>query len=66
MFQGSQNVSRDSHGSMIASVGGESNAYTTEDATVFWETVPRSICRWRCGSKPIASATLDVDEELRA
>ena len=40
MFKGSKNVEPDGHPSYISSVGGESNAYTTEDATVFWETVP--------------------------
>ena len=40
MFKGSQNVEPESHTSMIASVGGRSNAYTTEDETVFWQTFP--------------------------
>ena len=40
MFKGSKNVEPEQHTSIIASVGGESNAYTNEDTTVFWETVP--------------------------
>jgi zinc protease len=40
MFKGSKNVEPEGHPSFISSVGGQSNAYTTEDATVFWETVP--------------------------
>ena len=40
MFKGSKNVKPEGHPSYISSVGGQSNAYTTEDATVFWETVP--------------------------
>src|SRR5215211_2647303 len=40
MFKGSKNVQPEAHTSMISSVGGQSNAYTTEDETVFWETVP--------------------------
>src|SRR5262245_36804486 len=40
MFKGSKNVSSEEHTSIIASVGGQSNAYTTDDETVFWETVP--------------------------
>jgi zinc protease len=40
MFKGSKNVKPEQHTSMISSVGGQSNAYTTEDVTVFWETVP--------------------------
>ncbi len=41
MFKGSRNVAPEAHTSYIASVGGQSNAYTTEDTTVFWETVPQ-------------------------
>ncbi|HTI38731.1 MAG TPA: pitrilysin family protein [Vicinamibacterales bacterium] len=40
MFKGSKNVEPEGHPSYVSSVGGQSNAYTTEDATVFWETVP--------------------------
>jgi len=40
MFKGSKNVQPEAHTSMLASVGGQSNAYTTDDETVFWETVP--------------------------
>jgi zinc protease len=40
MFKGSKNVEAEGHPSYISSVGGQSNAFTNEDATVFWETVP--------------------------
>ena len=40
MFQGSKNVDPEQHPSLISGVGGQSNASTTEDATVYWETVP--------------------------
>ena len=40
MFNGSKNVEAEQHTSMVASVGGRSNAYTTEDTTVFLQTVP--------------------------
>src|SRR3982751_2934583 len=40
MFKGSKNVEPEGHPSYISSVGGQSNAYTNEEATVFWETVP--------------------------
>src|SRR5688500_2006566 len=36
MFKGSKNVEPEAHTSIVASVGGQSNAYTTEDTTVFW------------------------------
>ena len=40
MFKGSKNVEPEAHTSFISSVGGQTNAYTTDDETVFWETVP--------------------------
>src|SRR5215831_8566900 len=40
MFKGSKNVEPEGHTSMIASIGGQSNAFTTEDETTFWETAP--------------------------
>src|SRR3954464_8339460 len=40
MFKGSKNVEPEGHPSMISSVGGQSNAYTNEDSTVFWQTFP--------------------------
>src|SRR5947199_2067814 len=40
MFKGSKNVEAEAHTSMIASVGGQANAFTTEDETTFWETFP--------------------------
>ena len=40
MFKGSKNVEPEAHTSLISGVGGQSNAYTTDDETVFWETVP--------------------------
>ena len=40
MFKGSQNVEPESHTSLISGVGGQANAYTTDDETVFWETLP--------------------------
>ena len=48
MFKGSKNVEPEEHTSLIASVGGQSNAYTTDDETVFWET--------RAGAVPAAGA----------
>src|SRR5499425_2895567 len=41
MFKGSKNVEPEAHTSIIASVGGQANAYTEEDVTVFWQTFPQ-------------------------
>jgi zinc protease len=40
MFKGSRNVEPEGHTSYISSVGGQANAYTEDDVTVFWESVP--------------------------
>ena len=40
MFKGSRNVEPEQHTSIVASVGGQANAYTNEDTTVFWQTIP--------------------------
>jgi predicted Zn-dependent peptidase len=63
MFKGSQNVEPDSHTSLIASVGGRSNAYTTEDETVFWQTVPANYLPIVLWLEADRMATLRIDEE---
>src|SRR5437867_4949890 len=63
MFKGSRNVQPEAHTSMISSVGGQSNAYTTDDETVFWETVPAQylpMILWLEGDR---MATLRVDKD---
>jgi len=40
MFKGSLNVLPDSHLTLVSRVGGDGNAYTSEDTTTFLETVP--------------------------
>lgn len=42
MFDGTKNLGPDEFSDYIVRAGGVDNAYTTEDATVFWETVPAS------------------------
>ena len=42
MFQGTRNLAPEEFSDYIVRVGGLDNAYTTEDATVLWETVPSS------------------------
>ncbi len=42
MFEGTRNLRPDEFSNYIVRAGGTDNAYTTEDATVFWETVPSS------------------------
>jgi zinc protease len=64
MFKGSKNVDPEQHGSMIAAVGGQFNAYTTEDATVFWETVPSHYLPLVLWLEADRMATLRIDEQV--
>src|SRR6266849_5437520 len=63
MFKGSKNVEPEAHTSMISSVGGQSNAYTTDDETVFWETVPAQYLPMILWEEADRMATLRVDNE---
>src|SRR5262252_7052763 len=63
MFKGSKNVDPDSHTSMIAAVGGQSNAFTTEDETVFWETVPSHYLPMILWLEADRMATLRIDKD---
>ena len=43
MFQGTKNVGPEQFSTHIVRAGGIDNAYTTEDYTVYWETVPSTL-----------------------
>ena len=62
MFKGSKNVAPEEHASLIASVGGQSNAYTNDDTTVFWETFPSSYLPLVLWLEADRMATLKIDE----
>ena len=71
MFKGSKNVQTDQHLSFISRVGGDGNAYTTEDATVFLQTVPSQylpLVLWleadRMATLRIEQRTLDAEREV--
>ena len=71
MFKGSKNVEPEAHTSFISSVGGQTNAYTTDDETVFWETVPAQylpLVLWleadRMASLRISEATFTNEREV--
>jgi zinc protease len=62
MFKGSKNVGPEEHPSLISSVGGQSNAYTNEDTTVFWETVPAQYLPLILWLEADRMASLRIDE----
>jgi zinc protease len=63
MFKGSKNVEPEAHTSIISSVGGRSNAYTTEDVTVFWQTLPAQYLPLALWLEADRMATLRVEDE---
>src|SRR5262245_12803607 len=63
MFKGSKNVLPDQHPSTITSLGGASNAFTDEDATVYWETVPSQYLPLVLWLEADRMASLDVSEQ---
>jgi zinc protease len=64
MFKGSKNVEPEGHPSWISSIGGQSNAYTTEDATVFWETTPAQYLPLVLWLEADRLASLRIDEDV--
>ena len=62
MFKGSKNVEPESHTSIIAGIGGRSNAYTTEDETVFWQTLPAQYLPLALWMEADRMATLRIDD----
>jgi zinc protease len=66
MFKGSKNVDPEGHTSMIASIGGQSNAYTQDDVTVFWETVPAQYLPLALWLEADRMATLRIDKDTFA
>ena len=62
MFKGSHNVGSDEHLAMISRVGGDGNAYTTEDTTVFFETVPAEYLPLILWLEADRMATLRIDQ----
>ena len=66
MFKGSKNVEPEAHTSFISSVGGQSNAYTTDDETVFWETVPAQYLPLALWLEADRMATLRINEDTFA
>jgi zinc protease len=64
MFKGSKNVEPEGHPSWISSVGGQSNAYTDEDSTVFWQTTPAQYLPLVLWLEADRMATLRIDERV--
>ena len=71
MYEGTKNLSPGQFSDYIVRVGGITNAYTTEDTTVYWETVPSTylpVVLWleadRLRNLEITGAELDTEREV--
>ena len=63
MFQGSHNLERGDHLALITRIGGDGNAYTTDDATVFHGTVPAEYLPLVLWMEADRMATLRISQE---
>ena len=61
--QGIEERPPDQHPSLITSIGGESNAETDEDATIYWETVPAQYLPLALWLEADRMASLDVSDD---
>jgi zinc protease len=66
MFKGSRNVEPEGHTSLVSSVGGQANAYTEDDVTVFWQTVPSQYLPLTLWLEADRMATLRINQETFA
>jgi zinc protease len=64
MFEGTHNLGPDEFSSYIVRSGGMDNAYTTEDFTVFWETVPSSSLPVALWLEADRMRNLDITEKV--
>jgi zinc protease len=64
MFKGSRNVEPEGHTSLVSSVGGQANAYTEDDVTVFWQTLPSQYLPLALWLEADRMATLRINEDV--
>lgn len=62
MFKGSAHVAPEQHSRIIEAAGGVDNAYTNDDVTVFWETVPSNFLERVLWLEADRMASLTVDQ----
>lgn len=62
MFRGSKNVGPEEHMRLIREAGGQVNAYTNFDMTVYWETFPSNFLERMIWMEADRLASLDVSD----
>lgn len=63
MFRGSKNVGPEEHMRYVREAGGEVNAYTGFDATVYWETFPPNFLERMIWLEADRMASLEISDE---
>ncbi len=64
MFDGTKNLGSNEFSDYIIRSGGTDNAYTTEDTTVFWETVPNNMLPVVLWLEADRMRNLDINEKV--
>ena len=64
MFDGTKNLGANELSDYIIRSGGTDNAYTTEDATIFWETVPSNMLPVVLWLEADRMRNLDINEKV--
>jgi zinc protease len=64
MFDGTKNLASNEFSDYIVRSGGTDNAYTTEDTTVFWETVPSNMLPVVLWLEADRMRGLDINEKV--
>ncbi len=64
MFDGTKNLASNEFSDYIVRSGGTDNAYTTEDTTVFWETVPSNMLPVVLWLEADRMRNLDINEKV--
>lgn len=63
MFRGSKNVGPEEHTRLVREAGGQVNAYTTFDQTVYWETFPSNYLERMMWLEADRMDSLNINEE---
>ena len=64
MFRGSKNVASEEHMRYVREAGGQVNAYTSFDQTVYWETFPSNYLERMLWLEADRMASLNINEEI--
>jgi zinc protease len=63
MFRGSKNLGPEEHMRLVNRAGGQNNAYTAFDQTVYWETIPPNYLEQMLWAEADRMASLDINDQ---